>query len=209
VFGTEGGQLFRWEPAQKRPVRFAGSPAASHNRVRLLAFLDGRRFLAVTRDGQALEFDAEAPGKAARRVAELSKDLIAAALSPEGRWLAVCGENVTGEKGLREHEVELLDLGKPRAEGGPAAGSRRRIPVPQGRAAWRRPGALAFDPDSKRLAVGTRDSNHLPEGARDFARVTGGGGYLWAPAGAPPARPPPQGAGRRSPPGPTPSPPPT
>src|SRR5262249_54437790 len=118
VVGTEGGQLFRWEPAQKRPVRFAASPAASHNRVRLLAFLDGRRFLAVTRDWQALEFDAEAPGKAARRVAKLSKDLIAAALSPDGRWLAVCGENVTGEKGLREHEVELLDLRKVRAEGG-------------------------------------------------------------------------------------------
>jgi WD40 repeat protein len=187
VFGTEGGQLFRWEPGQKRPVRFAASPAGSHNRVRLLAFLDGRRFLAVTRDGQALEFDAEAPAKAGRRVARLSKDLIAAALSPDGRWLAVCGENVTGEKGLREHEVELLDLRKLRAEGGAAAGSRRRIPVPQGRSAWRRPGALAFDADSKRLAVGTRDSNHLPEGARDFARVTGGRVYVWSLAGAEPA----------------------
>ncbi len=59
VYGTGSGGVYRWDLSRraKSSVLFAGSGGTKSNRVRLVAFLDERRFISVAQDGIVREWD--------------------------------------------------------------------------------------------------------------------------------------------------------
>jgi WD40 repeat protein len=170
VYGTEKGEILRWDVAAgaKTAVRF-NPPSKDANRVRLVAFLDGTRFLSVAMDGLVRLWDLHRPGSPVQELTKLRHNKVfRAVLSPDHRWLAALSEGT--DKQGKPLPVELLDVPQLLA-GRPA---RREIPFPQTPNSASFPRAVAFDPAGQRLAVGAHQVIALKETADPFNRSSGG-----------------------------------
>src|SRR5262249_12608735 len=98
VYGTAGGEVFVWDFSGKAPkaTLFAGSGGNKVNRVKLVAFLDSRRFVSVAQDGKVLIRDVRHPRAAPRQVGKFElPNLYDVVISPDRQTLAACGENVS------------------------------------------------------------------------------------------------------------------
>lgn len=176
VFGNADGELFRWEPrsGEKSATRFTGTQSKGQsNRVRCVAFVDGRHVVSVTADGWVWRRDVTAPGSQPEKAfLRLSRgDVFVAAVSPDSRWLAACNRNVVGQTAETTMAVELIDLRNPT--------NRQSLTLPSVRDVAHYPIALAFDSTSRKLAVGTQEVANLLNGEETFARITGGVVHAW------------------------------
>jgi WD40 repeat protein len=173
VYGTETGDVYLWDfgPGKKNAVRRLGPPPSGRrNRIRLLAFVGGSRFLSVAEDGFILRWDLDRPNAGPDRLGQFKQaresglSLFRVALAPDGQHLAAVPEDKAGNAPRRGfQQVELYSL---------ANGTSRLLPLP-GRDEV--PHCLAFDQEGERLAVGARV---VPQKA-SFFKETGGKVYLY------------------------------
>jgi serine/threonine protein kinase len=175
VFGTERNEIFRWDISQdaKTSSRFNGPISQTLNRARLVAFLDGHRFISLAQDGVIRLWDVNHPDIPAQTVGQFTLARIRrAALSKDGRWLAACAEVSTGKSDTPK--AELIDLSKLISEGKDAPDAHFSLPFPQTTGSTSFPVTVAFDTTAKRVAVGAQVMDALPPEAEPFARITGG-----------------------------------
>lgn len=160
VYGIEDGGLFRWTLADRpaKAVRFAGSGGLSEDRVRLIAFLDDRHFVTVSRGHKQVRiWDVLEPNRPAQVSGEFTEidNPWRVVLSPDKRWLAATGERVANTDAM-PNRVEVLGLHRGGRAGWVAQPHDVRVfgpPRDDAKAAsFAR--VLAFSPDSKQLAVG-------------------------------------------------------
>jgi WD40 repeat protein len=175
VYGTENGELYRWDVGAKARTAkpFRDSASKSVNRVRLIAFLDSTRFLSVAQDGFIWERDRRqlrgSPKKLGRFLRPgMSAALFRVALSPDGGQLAAIAEQRDGRKKADIGWVKFFSLEDRRV---------RTLKLPQEDGIDQFPHSLAFDAKGERLAVGVRI---VPRGEkRPFFKEIGGRIYVY------------------------------
>ncbi len=104
ALGTSDGSLWVWNVAspKKDDFRKLGRHSQSpENRVRLVVFLGEQNVLSVADDGSACRWSLAANAAPGRFSFEL-KDVQAAAVSPDGQWVAAAGLRRTDNRGCVE-----------------------------------------------------------------------------------------------------------
>ncbi|MFO0930871.1 MAG: caspase family protein [Gemmataceae bacterium] len=161
VYGTENGRLLRWglDADDKAATPFVGAGGRLENRMRLIAFLDNRHFVTVSRlDRTVRVWDVEAPAQPAVVAGRFSQvvNLFRVVLSPDKRWLAATGDRST-EDDPPPNRVEVLRLQPAGASWTTRPGGSVSFASPRDdKRASTFARVLAFSPDSRRLAVGCR-----------------------------------------------------
>lgn len=174
VYGTENGRLLRWglDADEKAATPFSGAGGRLEDRMRLIAFLDDRHFVTVSRhDGRVRVWNVEAPSRPAVVAGRFSQvaNPFRVVLSPDKRWLAATGDRLSDDDPA-PNRVELLRL-QPTAAGWSTRPVRGVIVGPRkgGTKTATSARVLAFSPDSRRLAVGCHLNPQAEKTASDFA----------------------------------------
>jgi WD40 repeat protein len=136
--GRDDGSVWLWNlHGGPNDFRLLGRQTSKSgiNYVRLVAFVGSREVISVSRDGRVCRWDTAETNVPPRQVFHFNvPEVFRAAISPDGRWLAVAGGS---------SRVEVASLN---------GGEVKRIPL----APKHFPHCLAFDRQGKRLAVGVR-----------------------------------------------------
>ena len=168
AFGGSDGSVWLWNLAGKKMRLLGRHPGRedarqeAFNEVRLVTFTGADRLLSVAADGWVLEWNLSGNETEPQRLFrfEKAKHLACVAIDPTKQWLAAGGQ--TFAEGEQSSSVELRSLDSKR---------RKSLTLPRRNF----PKRLAFDADSKRLAVGTYMTSEPP----NFYLLLGGGTYLF------------------------------